>query len=72
MTINPIGTLFQYIQWDEYEGFIRNPLQFIRTDLSLLYLLVASKSSGNSNLFKIGDINAKNAANKAIQKWIPK
>ena len=28
MTINPIGTLFQYIQWDEYEGFIRNPFAF--------------------------------------------
>ena len=29
MTINPIGTLFQYVQWDEYEGFIRLPLAII-------------------------------------------
>ena len=26
MTINPIGTLFQYVQWDECEGLVRLPL----------------------------------------------
>jgi len=26
MTVNPIGTLYQYIQWDEYEGFVQLPL----------------------------------------------
>ena len=30
MTINPIGTLYQYTQWDEFEGFVRLPLATIR------------------------------------------